>query len=273
MFTPLQSHSHAHASAMTLDYVRYQQSRWLDYPAIKQIDLVGSVREVSIMKKWLSRHFPEIELVDIGQADSKTEFCLHGNRKLLGTDQLILDYETYQQSTKQDYAEISGIELVGNAREVNIMSRWLGKHFSDIAIQQPDFDEEQRQRGKIEQTGMAKLSPFNKFRYDEFWRIAKALSDAVRFHNLFAVDHANSISEFGELAIHPDNLQLMMFRVNRSKHMKSQPRYSWARQQQVIWSSIDTVGELMLSQQQIVEALIMQLAAVYTEQVDLELAR
>lgn len=272
MFIPLQTSGATPgviAQTITLDYAQYQQSRWLDFPHLKQIDLVGNLREVNIMKKWLTKHFPEITLIETVEPAAMPDFS---HSSMFTQAHINLDYAAYQQSHKHDYAQVSSIELVGNEREVGIMKRWLERHFPNIAITQPDFGAEQMHRAQIEQVGIAKLSPFDKFRYEEFWRIARALSDVVGFNNLFDVDHANSIAEFGELAIHPDNLQLMMFRVNRSKHMKSQPRYSWARQQQVIWSSIDTVGELMLSQQQIVEALIMQLAAVYSEQVDLDLA-
>lgn len=176
-----------------------------------------------------------------------------------------LNYAQYRRSYKENYTHLEKVELVGDSREVRIMRNWIGKHFPEITLSSAiDLaGEEEFNRTAIEVLGEECLSDYERFRYGEFWRIASALSEVAEFHNLFDVDHAKSIREHGVNAITPDNLNIMMFRANRKKSWKSQARYSWERQVEVIWSSISAVTVLSEDQKRVVLALINQLKALY----------
>ncbi|WP_019028103.1 hypothetical protein [Colwellia piezophila] len=176
-----------------------------------------------------------------------------------------MSYSLYQSSRKRHYPLISDIKLVGDGHEVRRMTAWISQHFPVIRLTQEVFydNAEDYNRAAIEERGEAALSAYGKFRYDEFWRISSALSTAVGFSNLFDVDHAKSIKENGIAAIEPDNLNLMLFRANKKKSAKSHPRYSWARQEEVIWSSIKAVTELTSDDERVVELLVQQLKSLY----------
>ncbi|GAL19055.1 hypothetical protein JCM19235_2478 [Vibrio maritimus] len=178
---------------------------------------------------------------------------------------LELNYAMYRNSYKQNYEQLTDIKLVGDSREVRIMNKWIAKHFPDIVLSSELSDEEcdGYNRSTIEAEGEERLSTFDKFRYDEFWRISSSLSSVADFHNLFDVDHAKSIREHGIEAIHPDNLNIMLFRANRKKSFKSQERYSWERQEEVIWASLRAVTELSTDEERVVRALVGQLKALY----------
>ncbi|WP_394133064.1 hypothetical protein [Shewanella maritima] len=176
-----------------------------------------------------------------------------------------LCYAAYQRSYKHQYQQVDRIKLLGDSREVRIMTNWISKHFpdipltSDVAIDDVDYVN----RAAIETQGEQRLNAYDKFRYDEFWRISSSLSCIAQFSNLFDVDHANSIAEHGIDAIHPDNLNIMLFRANRKKSYKSAPRYTWDRQQEVIWSSIKAVKQLASDEELVVSQLLTQLKALY----------
>lgn len=176
-----------------------------------------------------------------------------------------LNYAQYRGSEKRHYQDLDTIKLDGDSREVRIMRNWISRHFPEIALESPlDLaDEEEFNRVAIEVLGEECLNDYDKFRYGEFWRIASALSEVAEFNNLFDVDHAKSIREHGVDAIKPDNLNIMMFRANRKKSWKSEARYTWERQVEVIWSSIAAVTVLNEDQKRVVLALINQLKALY----------
>ncbi|GAM56742.1 phage protein [Vibrio ishigakensis] len=174
-----------------------------------------------------------------------------------------LNYAQYRRSEKRHYQDLDTIKLDGDSREVRIMGNWISKHFPEITLASPIDDEEGFNRAAIEVLGEECLNDYDKFRYGEFWRIASALSEVADFNNLFDVDHAKSIREHGVDAIKPDNLNIMMFRANRKKSWKSEARYTWERQVEVIWSSIAAVTVLNEDKKRVVLALISQLKALY----------
>ncbi len=174
-------------------------------------------------------------------------------------------YSQYQSSRKRHYQLLTDIKLVGDSYEVRGMTSWISKHFPAILLTKEVYydNAEDYSRAAVEERGEAALSTYGKFRYDEFWRISSALSTVVGFNNLFDVDHAKSIKENGIGAIHPDNLNLMLFRANRKKSSKSQARYSWQRQEEVVWSSIKAVTEINSDEEQVVAMLLHQLKSLY----------
>ncbi|EGR0760795.1 hypothetical protein ETS21_17975 [Vibrio parahaemolyticus] len=175
-----------------------------------------------------------------------------------------MNYSMYRNSFKRNYEELTTINLVGDYREIRLMTKWIGKHFPEIELKSDvPLDDDSLGRSIIESKGEERLSTYDKFRYDEFWRISSSLSSVANFNNLFDVDHAKSIHEHGIDAIHPDNLNIMLFRANRKKSSKSHSRYTWERQEEVVWASLKAVVELNSDEEMVVKALLAQLKALY----------
>ena len=177
-----------------------------------------------------------------------------------------MTYSRYRSSRTAQYQTIKHIVLQGDLRENQIMTNWISRHYPEITLINPlaaFADQTEFDRLSIESEGENALSSLELYRYYEFWRISSALADAVNFNNLFDVDHANSIRNHGMAAIHPDNLQLMLFRANRKKGSADAVRYSWSRQEQVIYSVINAVAEPYEDNKALINTLITQLKAIY----------
>lgn len=173
----------------------------------------------------------------------------------------------YKGDTGGQYAVIR--ERIGDRREIIGKRERKVLFLKDYKEVQEDVEpvetpEEKTTRAEKQKEALIGMSYYDEWRVKKFTEICRDLSALFNAGSFFNVDHAKSLDEHGAKAHNPDNMQIMVAHINKSKNNSSWERFSWEQQEKHIRGQFDMRPDgLGPFDHRVLDSLIVMLKEVY----------